>query len=582
MNRLHALSVISLVWLAMPAVSSARAAEGVLGVVPDDSLGFVVINRLTEVDAKLQALGQRMQLPVPSPLALAKASVSVGVQQAVDEKGSVALVAMPPEDADSPPAVLIFLPVTDYQQLLKQLQTEDSAEKIAKIRVQGELFIVGNKGGYAVFTEPKNRRALEQALKTSDRVAKDVAPWREWLAGKDIAGVLTQRGIKLSLAKFQEGLEEFKTAIAQASDKNNPGIAVFDLYGKIFKALGKEVDLVAIGVEIDETGNLHLTKRARLVPGGRMAAWTKEAQPLEGDGLAGVPAGPFVAAFAMTIPQNMYREMMKISIDLIKAMPDLYGLSEDEAEKLSELSTESMKGLRGISMAMGVGKPGEPIYSNMVGVMQVGNAQAFMKAYEQYIHAMAKLSSGEQESILSSTRIKQIQIDGKPALELSMKMPQHPATKEIPGYSEMMEKIFGPGGKMTAYMAIADEHTVVWAYTTQDSLLRSLSVVRQSEAGLAGDKDVAKTAAMLPSGVQAAGYWSPAGTIAFVNRGVTAFAPQVGFKLPQFPKTPPVGFAAKVSEAEVQTYLIVPAPVLEGIGGYVGKLRGMWAKPGVR
>ena len=54
---------------------AAPAAEEILKLVPDSALGFVVINRPAAVDAKLQALGRQMQLPVPSLLAMLKATI---------------------------------------------------------------------------------------------------------------------------------------------------------------------------------------------------------------------------------------------------------------------------------------------------------------------------------------------------------------------------------------------------------------------------------------------------------------------------------------------------------------------------
>jgi hypothetical protein len=73
---------------------SAPAAEDYLTLVPDSAWGCVVVNQPAEVDVKLQALGREMQMPVPGVLALLK--MQTGIQEGIDEKGSVVVIMMPP------------------------------------------------------------------------------------------------------------------------------------------------------------------------------------------------------------------------------------------------------------------------------------------------------------------------------------------------------------------------------------------------------------------------------------------------------------------------------------------------------
>ena len=46
-------------------------AKDVVELIPSDNLGYVVINRLAATDGKIQALGKRMKLPIPSLVAMA-------------------------------------------------------------------------------------------------------------------------------------------------------------------------------------------------------------------------------------------------------------------------------------------------------------------------------------------------------------------------------------------------------------------------------------------------------------------------------------------------------------------------------
>ena len=150
-----------------------------------------------------------------------------------------------------------------------------------------------------------------------------------------------------------------------------------------------------------------------------------------------------------------------------------------------------------------------------------------------------------------------------------------PGAKEIPNYEQMMEKMFGPGGKMTIYMAVADEHTVVWGYTSEDLVRRGMKALSAPKQGLAGDEGVAGTAALLPPNAPFVGYWSPKGTVDFVKRMIPAVTPgaDVASKVPDFPQTPPIGCAATASGAELRAHLVIPAEVVEALGGYIKEIR---------
>lgn len=51
--------------------------------------------------------------------------------------------------------------------------------------------------------------------------------------------------------------------------------------------------------------------------------------------------------------------------------------------------------------------------------------------------------------------------------------------------------------------------------------------------------------------------------------------PQAVFKLPEFPDTPPIGFAGETTPDGLRTYMVVPAPVVKAIGGYIGEVEKM-------
>jgi hypothetical protein len=93
--------------------------------VPDSALGLVVVNCPRDVDAKLQELGRQMQLPSPS--LLARLLQEGGIRDGFNEKGTAALVALPPAGSAPWPTPILLVPVTDYGKFLAQFKPDDTA-----------------------------------------------------------------------------------------------------------------------------------------------------------------------------------------------------------------------------------------------------------------------------------------------------------------------------------------------------------------------------------------------------------------------------------------------------------------------
>jgi tetratricopeptide (TPR) repeat protein len=80
---------------------------------------------------------------------------------------------------------------------------------------------------------------------------------------------------------------------------------------------------------------------------------------------------------------------------------------------------------------------------------------------------------------------------------------------------------------------------------------------------------------LLPPDAILVAYISPQGTIDFIKRMASVIIPpemKVEQKIPDFPKTPPLGFALTTAPNELQTSLIVPAEVLLAVPKYIEKI----------
>ena len=179
----------------------AKATDDILKLVPDSALGLVVVNCPRDVDAKLQELGRQMQLPIPS--LLARLMQEGGIRDGFNEKGTAALVVLPPTGGAPWPTPILLVPVTDYGTFLAQFKPDDTAAEVTKIEVRGTSMWVRGIGGYAALTDVSHQEAITESLKLSSEIPAALAPWGATLAENDVASLILQPGIKLMSAQVQ-------------------------------------------------------------------------------------------------------------------------------------------------------------------------------------------------------------------------------------------------------------------------------------------------------------------------------------------------------------------------------------------
>jgi hypothetical protein len=564
------LAVALAAWMAV----AARAADDVLTIVPDDALALGVVHHLAETDAKIQKAAQVAGTSVPGILDQVKAST--GISKGLDEKGTAATIVMPGEDSKSQPQVVVAVPVTNYDQFVEQLKPQKKAgERIGEVEILGNTFLVANRGSYALLAESKHRKALEKVLDSKKSVAGQLGGLEPWVAKNDGAVVLTTAGLKVVAVQAQEGLKNLRDMMGQLPAEANPAqvVAMFDIYERILQAAEKEVSVLALGIRADQ-GAVYVDARARFTGDGKVSKALADVKPAEGNLLAGLPGGTFVFAGGGVFPGSLMEGLLSFSATMMKQNSKMYGLSPEQVDKLMEISRQSVKQMQSMGMEMKIGKRSDPIYGNISGTMRVANAQQYLADYEKQMAATNELLKEAKEGLMKPSTVKKVEIAGKPGLEVEITIPVPKQEVEIPNFDQIMEKLLGPGGKATMHLVAADEHNVLFGYNTpKEVLAKTIAGLQDPKAGLAADADVAKTAALLAPGSQWVGYLSPRGVLGFVIKTISAFSPEDVGKLPEFPKTPPVGVAMKAGPGEVGLEVVVPNAVIEAIGKYSTRIQ---------
>ncbi|MCR4412365.1 MAG: hypothetical protein NUV77_08075 [Thermoguttaceae bacterium] len=574
MRRCFIPTVSLAVCLALCLATCARGAENILKLVPDSALGFALVQRPADADAKLQRLAEQLGLPAQSVLARLKDRAGVG--EGLDGQGTLGLVVLPPKGSEVRPVAVLLVPVTDYEKFLEPLKPEDAGGGIHKIALGRGEFVARHLGGYAALAQARHRESLEEGLSVSAEVPAGLAPWQEWLAANDAAGVVLQPGIKLLSSKVRTAINTVKSALIVAGEQGKAAAAAMDVYLRLFEFAEKEVSVVAVGARLDSQGVLHIAKRARAVPGGRFAKMLTEAKPLTEGLLTGLPDRPFVVAGGAAVSEAGWDELMRFSIGMMKATRDFYGVSEEQIQKMQSLPIGWMRQARTMAVALGAGEGNEPLYSNMLAVFRTDDATAFLANYEKYLTQYGEIAKGSSSLMLPAIEIEKTKLADAPALQITARMKTPPGMPNPKQFDQLMEAMFGPGGKLVAWLAVADEHTVMVGYTHKAHLERAIQALKQGKPGLGAQADVVKTAGLLPKDATIVVYLSPRGMLAFFQRMIAAVAPpQAAAKIqvPEFPATPPVGLAVSTAPGELRGELVVPSEVLKGVGQVVRKAK---------
>ena len=408
------------------------------------------------------------------------------------------------------------------------------------------------------------REALA-GLKLSDEVPAALAKWRPWLAKKDAAAVVLAPGIRTLSEKVQQGIAMVKMTMgAQAPEQAKKLAAALDIYVTFFKAAEKEVDSFGIAIDRNNKG-VRLSERARLVPGGSWAQFVAAAKPAEQNVLGGLPGGTFVVAGGGPVPETGIAGLMDWSFSLIKNMREMYGLSEEQADRLSELKKMKLPSIRGFSFVLSMSAGDEPIFSRMVGLMRVDNGKEFLAEYEKNMAGYNKVVEKIDSPMFRPAKCERTEVEGIQSLKVTMTMAQMPNMP--PGSEKMLETMFGPGGKVTAWIVPCDEHTVLFTYMSKEHLKEAIAAVKEGKGGLAEDAGVAKAAALLPKKAVWRFYVSPQGVLEFGKRVIVSIVPPgMNMNVPAFGETPPVALGVVTGENEVELQTIVPAEVLKEIG----------------
>ena len=533
--------------------------------IPKDAYGYAVVADIAELDAKLQSLGQRTNLPIPSLVSMIETK-DEGTR-GINTNGSIGIAVLPSEQG---PSAVFFIPMDNYDAFVEQLDSRDSEDGVTEGLLRGQNIVVGKRAEYAAITWGNRRGLIRSVLEyPAAPEQKESIPRAD--GEFDIAAVLTSSGIQLLSDLAKQGLAQATRMLQQQAGEDNPALAGIQLYDQMLTALHSEVNSVTVSAQFDQQGSLRVNKSVRLNPSGKLAPMLREFPSTDEDLFAGVPNVPYVIACGGVFPAGSTQSMMDFSGSMMKSMKQLYGLEPDQVDAMMDLAVKYFGDMRGMSFLLGAGQGDEPLYNNMLAVMHVPDADEYLVSYRKYWLELSDLLAGSDAPFFKDAKLEKLTLDGKAVLKLTMPIP---GLQQVPGANQgeaesLMQKLYG-AEQMTAYMAVGNEHTVLVAYTNTTMLQKAWAVGDDESKQFSFDPGLARTREQLPKGALMVGYWSPSGTISFASRLLKMMPePVAGFQLPDFPQTPPIGWSMRIEPMTVSFDTVVPVEAFEALGSYI-------------
>ena len=556
-------------WFVMLTAALTEARDSVLTAIPSDALGFAVVHNLADASRSIGEVAKLVQAPALDLLALAK-NFS-GIQKGIDDQGDLAIVVV---SADRAPTMVVLVPVASFADFCAGLHVTDPGESTVEVKLNGRSKLLGHKGNFALLANTNDRAALEAILAAKTNLATDTS-LASWLDANRASLVITSHGLAQALPKLVAGIRTAQEQMRKAPTPQGQTAAdSLNLYVDFLTAAAPEVEQFALGIRIDAAQTVDLVKRIQFVPSGAWAKWAAGVPSENENFLTGLPAGPFMAVAGGIVPHGGMDQLMKFSVQMMRQNPAFH-LTPEQAEKYLQLSSGSMRHVRSMRMRFGLTEPGAGIYSNTTALMTVDDSKAYIDDYEKTLVAMGELGKEVKSPLIPVPDVRRTKLGHMEVFEITMDMASamQATTPGGPDMQAIMRAFAGPEGKFKVFVASADEHTIVMAYTSLDLLKSAIEFYKSHDPGLAADPSVAKVAAMLPTGSQLVAYVNLSGVIQAMQQFFAALPNVPAAKLPKLAPSPPLGMAAKVTATGVEGHMVITADTLRTFGDVIAKFR---------
>jgi hypothetical protein len=484
--------VIATVLFLAPAI--VRAAD-VVQEVPSDALGFIVVHNLGAVDAKIKTLSTNLRNNAFSPLEFLKSAA--GVQEGLDPNGDFLLAVYKEGNSDDAQIQFgVWLPVADYAAFAKSIGAT-STGGVAAATVAGQDLLIAHRGDWAVVMDPDQRQRIGQLVSAQPSPPPEIAAWKSWIASNDV-----------TLVTFAPGVHEFWSWLEERFENSKPGQSSDDLFGArdtgvprdkliatnnpspkglagILSEIHKwssaspaieqsiqQASMAGCGFRLDVNGNEHGNVQAKV----RVAFDVPFEHESNGDAelpFSMLADDHFVIHGAGRLPKPIFiglatAYVQRLADDLKEE--EHTALDEEAVKQLSDAVALAAGDVRSAALLTQPGDQPIPIYSNDFLAVRVTSASKFLSHAAEVMRLWNKANreaQGEMKLVLEAEEAK---VANRSATLYALDMVALGGEPVLPETRQMMEKLFGPGGKLRLWFVPADDHTVLLARGTEEQV----------------------------------------------------------------------------------------------------------------
>lgn len=545
-----------------------------------------VVITLTNLESFMGQMGQIQKLfgtegaMDEGPLAeLEKIKSTAGLKK----DGAIAMVVMPevqkPAAADdgemsepTPPKMVIFVPVSDYNAFVTGLSGDANAA-VATLDMDGEAAFAKNIGGGYALISP-----LQDVLESfptdtkgqrEGHLARAGARGREVIDRSDLVVLADMQALKPML---EQGVKDMKEQAEMMTGMMGGGMVDDDAEGneaeKSAQMFTEMSDMIirdgktAVGGISLTGGNIVMHMGAQFNEGSDSAN-TFNANGNAAPILDRLPATPFIMAYAADTSSPQFRKIMQG----FQKMQEQGGMGE-----VGRLMTSMAEGSNGNAFIMGfnpMALMGGGLFINSAAFNLTKDPAAFMASAKQ---AMTALNGKETEvgTFTTTYEADAVEVSGAKASKATMKI--EPGMDSDPMVGQVMAMMMGPTQQIEMLTAPVDGG-VVTALSNNPPLLASAIDAAKGGNGLGTDKGVKAVREMLPGNRMMEAYL---GTKSVLDT-VTPFLAMMGagdeFDTPA--SMNPMGFAMTSGEGGMSLTMVVPADNLKAFADIAKQMQAM-------
>ncbi len=491
--------------LAMMITALPLQAESVnaLKSVPAEAWASLTIRNVGELDNKLMALSQRLNVPVPmSPLEMLKGMLQLS---GVNNDAGVAVVMMPmlnPTDPNS--AFGILVPCSDYAAMTANMAPEEPVGGVSRCMLMGaEESYIAQHGNYAILSP--SAAGVQAILAAKSNPTADTGWSKHQLGRFEQDDVTLNINLKAIVASpMVQGM----LPMLAASGSFNPQ----DL---------NDLDSATVALRIGDNG-INLGLYYQVAEGSPSANILGSVNPTSDSLLGGLPGGDYLFAAGLHGSKQAFAKYSEVYGAILGNPMMAMNLGADPA-KMQEVGAKAaalVADVRDVSFSVSALPEGSDGLMGMTKVITFENDAKgkCAKMGEIVSSILGGMFQGE-EAQEAMKHIK-YQSDAENLGGISVDQ-LAVAIDKMEGVSEKdyneMKSIFGPEGLLVRMAAIDDKRVAVTFGGGKNFMENVAGLVQGGDAPLGSNEGIKKVASLLPKSRSFEGYFSLDNTMKFAT-----------------------------------------------------------------